>query len=72
MKLSAWDAAVKKRRAGIVRALRLLKTAKDKKKVKASINDMMLYGVMDRHQRHWHKISGVWFLDTVRSRRARL
>jgi len=71
--LTRWDAAVRKRRAAILRLISKFKLAKGKTKAKrrSNINNAMHYGVMDRHQLHWHKINGVWFLNSVRSRRLR-
>ena len=67
--LTRWDAAVKKRRAAILRLISKFKLAKGK--TKDNINNAMHYGVMDRHQLHWHKINGVCVLNSVRSRRLR-
>jgi hypothetical protein len=72
--MDAWETAVKKRRAGILRALRKihkLRPGPAKKRAIASLHDMIYYGIMDRHQKHWHKIDGVWYCDTVRTRRLR-
>ena len=70
-RFAAWETAVKKRRAAILRTLRKIQRLRGpaKKRAIASLNDMMYYGVMDRHQKHWHKIDGVWYCDTVRTRR---
>jgi hypothetical protein len=72
-RLTSWDRAVKKRRAALVRALHALRrlSGPGRRRLSRSVNNMMYYGVMDRHQRHWHKIDGVWTLDSVRSRRLR-
>ena len=72
MRLSQWEVAVKKRRAGILRALRTLKTLHNKTRrarIKSSLDDMMLYGIMNRHRQHWHKINGHWYRNTVRTLR---
>jgi hypothetical protein len=69
--LTKWDIAVKKRRAAIVRLLSKIRKAKGatRLKRKADLADCVYYGVMDRHRQHWHKISGVWYKDTVRSKK---
>lgn len=67
-----WDRAVKKRRAAIQRALRkisLMRPGLAKRRALREVDDMMYYGVMDRHKRHWHKIDGIWTLDSIRSKR---
>lgn len=61
-KFSEWEKAVKKRRAAILRAIR---TRANKK----LIDDMMYYGIMNKHKQHWHKIDGVWYLDVIKSSR---
>ncbi|NBX51741.1 hypothetical protein EBT25_17840 [bacterium] len=71
-RFTLWEQAVKKRRAAIQRALRALRKMRSglaKRRATREITDMMYYGVMDRHKRHWHKIDGVWYLDSVRTRR---
>ena len=72
--LSKWDIAVKKRRAAIVRLLARIRKTKgaNRLKRKADLADCVYYGVMDRHRQHWHKISGVWYKDTVRSKKLSL
>mgnify|MGYP006268439499 CR=1 FL=1 len=71
--LTKWDRAVKRRREAIVRLISKIKLAKGKTRDKrrANLNNAMHYGVMDRHQLHWHKIDGVWYLNAVRTRRLR-
>jgi hypothetical protein len=69
--LASWDAAVKRRRAAIVRLLGRIKRARGatKLKRKADLADAVHYGIMDRHRQHWHKINGQWYKDVVRSSR---
>jgi hypothetical protein len=70
-RLARWEAAVKKRRAGILRALRQLKSLRPgprRDKVLASLLDMELYGIMDRHREHWHKIDGRWYKNIIRTK----
>ena len=74
-RLMMWERAVKKRREAIQRALRKisrLRPGPTKRKCMMDLYDMMYYGIMDRHRRHWHKINGVWYRDTVKARRLRL
>jgi hypothetical protein len=73
-KLTQWDAAVKKRRDAIIRLLSKIRLAKGKIRAKrrANLNNAMHYGVMNKHQSHWHKINGIWFLNSVRTRRLRV
>ena len=70
-----WERAVKKRRAAIQRTLSKIskiRAGPAKRKCMMSLYDMMYYGIMDKHRRHWHKIDGVWYRDTVKARRLRL
>ena len=65
---------MKKRREAIQRALRRIRRLRPgpaKRKAVSALHDMMFYGVMDRHKHHWHKIDGVWCLDSVRTHRLR-
>lgn len=71
-RFTLWERAVKKRREAIQRAIRAIhkmRTGPAKRRAMREVIDMMYYGVMDRHRRHWHKIDGVWVLDSVRTRR---
>jgi hypothetical protein len=73
-RLAKWEAAVKRRRAGILRALRKLKSLRPgpiRAKVEASLLNMELYGIMNRHQQHWHKINGRWYKNSIRTRVSR-
>jgi hypothetical protein len=73
-RFTQWERAVKKRREAIQRALRRISRMRPglaKRRAISEVHDMMYYGVMDRHKRHWHKIDGVWTLDSIRSRRLR-
>lgn len=73
-KLRQWEQAVKNRKTAIMRTLRKLSKLKPgpmKRRATADLHDMMLYGVMDRHKHHWHKIEGTWFLDSVKSKKLR-
>jgi len=72
-RLSAWETAVRKRRAAIQRAMRLLKSTRSvtmKKRLAADLANMMYYGIMNRHKQHWHKINGIWYKNSVRTKRA--
>ena len=60
--LKTWEARVKKRRSAIMRAIRTRANQK-------YIDDMMYYGIMNSHKKHWHKIDGVWYLDVIKSSR---
>ena len=73
-RFTLWEQAVKKRREAIQRTLRKIRRMRSglaKRRALREVDDMMYYGVMDRHKRHWHKIDGVWFMDSVRTRQLR-
>jgi hypothetical protein len=72
--LAKWDAAVRKRRAAIVRLLAKIKKSRGtiRLKRKTDLADAVHYGIMDRHRQHWHKINGVWYKDTIRSKKLKL
>lgn len=70
--LNQWERCVAARRSAILKTLRQMNKTKSrirKQKLKSSIHDMMYYGVMDKHKKHWHKINGNWYLDTIKSSR---
>jgi hypothetical protein len=71
--LAAWNAAVRKRRAAILRLLAKIKKASGATRTrrKANLANAMYYGVMNRHRHHWHKIDGRWYLNIVTTKRLR-
>lgn len=71
--LAAWNAAVRKRRAAILRLLAKIKKASGATRVKrkANLANALYYGVMNRHRHHWHKIDGQWYLNIVSTKRLR-
>jgi hypothetical protein len=72
--LAKWDAAVRRRRAAIVRLLAKIKKSSGivRVKRKTDLADAVHYGIMDRHRQHWHKINGVWYKNTIRSKQLKL
>jgi hypothetical protein len=71
--IAAWNAAVKKRRAAILRLLAEFKKASGATRIKrkANLANAIHYGVMNRHRHHWHKINGRWYLNIVTTKRLR-
>jgi hypothetical protein len=71
--LAAWNTAVRKRRAAILRLLAKIKKASGSTRVKRTANlaNAIHYGVMNRHRHHWHKINGQWYLNIVTTKRLR-
>jgi hypothetical protein len=71
--LAAWNNAVKKRRAGILRILAKIKktSGATRMKRKANLANAIHYGIMNSHRHHWHKIDGKWYLDIITTKRLR-
>ena len=70
-RVALWEKAVARRRAAIRTAAR--KMAKTRSKITRlrylrDLNNMMYYGIMNKHQQHWHKINGIWRKNTIRTR----
>ena len=65
-----WERRVAMRRSAIHRVINQMKQTKSKirkHKLRSSLHDMMYYGIMDKHKKHWHKINGNWYLDIIKS-----
>jgi hypothetical protein len=70
-RLSIWEKAVARRRAAIRQAMRKMaktRTKSAKLRIIRDLNNMMYYGIMNKHQQHWHKINGIWRKNTIRTR----
>jgi len=63
-RLKAWNAAVKRRRSQIVRAIarvqKLRRRGAPQTKAKAKLANLEFYGVFNHGKKHWTKIKGVW------------
>jgi hypothetical protein len=70
-RLAIWEAAVARRRAGIMRALAKLRRARGvqrRARLEANLLNMEHYGIMNRHRQHWHKINGQWYKNIISAR----
>ena len=74
-RVALWEKAVARRRAAIRKAARNISKARSKaarvRRIR-NMNNMMYYGVMNKHQQHWHKIDGIWRKNIIRTRSRRL
>jgi hypothetical protein len=63
-RLRAWDAAVKRRRIQIIKAIALVQKLRRRgapqTKAKAKLANLEFYGVLNNGKKHWTKIKGVW------------
>jgi len=63
-RLRAWDAAVKRRRIQIIKAIALVQKLRRRgapqTKAKAKLANLEFYGVLNNGKKHWTKVKGVW------------
>ena len=74
-RLTLWEKAVARRRAAIRTVARKMAKTRSKTvrlRYLRDLNNMIYYGVMNKHQQHWHKINGIWRKNTVRTRSCRV